>query len=111
MNWPENADGDVFRKLAAQNFDFDKQYTIDFKVDFSSWPPPASAIESLKAEYPNLKVVDVADGTNSPSEKGYITLKINDTVNYDLVAETQSKVTRIMKPFGGWCYSWGVIVD
>ncbi len=106
MNWPEDADGDVFRRLEAENFDFSKQYTIDFKVDFSNWPPTREALDTLRSAYPGIEIIESAgEGANG---KGYAAFQISDSVSYDLVTATQSKVTKIMKRYGGWCYSWGI---
>jgi len=41
-DWPDDADGGVFRNLAANAFDFSKQYSVDYNVDFDSWPPSGS---------------------------------------------------------------------
>lgn len=107
MNWPENADGDAFRQLAAENFDFSRKYAVEFKVDFSSWPPPAAAVSALDAAYPGVTVIEPGSG----GDKGYLAFQINDTITYDLVADVQSNVTRLMKQYGGWCYSWGILTD
>ncbi len=44
MDWPNDADGDVFRRLKNSNFDFSKKYTIDFTIDFQFWPTGLVAI-------------------------------------------------------------------
>ena len=106
MTWPSNADGDVFRRLVAHDFDFHHEYSIDFNVDFESWPPPAIAIESLKSHYPSTKIIppDLEYG-------GYVQFQVVDRLTYDLVIEVQQKATALVADFGGRCDSWGVMQE
>ncbi len=110
MNWPDNADGDALRQLAAENFDFSRQYPVEFKIDFSAWPPPPAAIAALGAAYPAATRIEPGSDA-AAGDKGYLSLRINDTITYELIAGVQSEVTRLMKQYGGWCYSWGVVTD
>jgi len=105
-NWPNNADGDVFRRLVNNGFDFTKKYSIDFNVDFQSWPPSKEAIAKLRSSYPNAKIIDSEDDYD-----GYLEFQIVDFLTYDLVIETQSKVSDLMKESGGTCNSWGVLQE
>jgi len=101
--WPKNVDGDVFRRLEANNFDFMKKYTIDFNVDFETWPPSEEAIQLLKALYPDLKVID-----RESNNRGYIEVHVFDHLTYELVMEVQAKLSSLMNSSKGWCNSWGV---
>lgn len=38
MEWPNDADGGVFRSLQDDGFDFEKECSIDFNIDFDHWP-------------------------------------------------------------------------
>ena len=101
--WPLDADGDVFRRLEARNFDFTAEYLIDFNVDFEDWPPHPDAIAWLKSRHQEIKVYEPEDDFN-----GYIQLKIYSRLNYTLVIETQALITRQMQRFSGVCETWGV---
>jgi len=46
--WPNDADGDVFRRMQKSEFDFDKAIDIDFNVDFDSWPPSDELVCMLR---------------------------------------------------------------
>lgn len=37
MNWPNDADGGVLRRLQADGFDFSRPCVIDCNVDFEQW--------------------------------------------------------------------------
>lgn len=102
--WPENADGDVFRKLSSKGFDFSKVYTIDFNVDFNQWPPSTSAVQILNANFPGVKVYEDDDGKG-----GYVLFKLHDKLTYELVMSTQAKASALVASFGGHCESWGVL--
>ena len=56
MTWPNDADGDVFRRMEKSGFDFSKAHSIDFNVDFEGWPPMTEAVALLKRRYPNAKI-------------------------------------------------------
>ncbi len=105
-DWPDDADGGVFRRLVEHGFDFSKPYSIDYNVDFDSWPPQQAAIDLLDSLYGPVKVY-------APDEHGdgYIQFQINAPVTYEGVTTVQHKVSAAMEPFGGICESWGVMQD
>jgi hypothetical protein len=104
VNWPNDADGDVFRRLQQSNFDFDRRHLIDFDVDFEDWPPQEEAIELLKREFPTLKVY-----APNFEDEGYLQFQVHEFVSYELVVRIQEHVTELMKPYGGTCESWGIL--
>jgi hypothetical protein len=102
-NWPNDADGDVLRRLEADGFDFSKPRLIDFNVDFETWPPAAEAVRLLACEYPSAALV-------APDEhgEGYIEFQVHAIPSYELVTGVQDNVSKLMAPFHGVCNSWGV---
>jgi hypothetical protein len=104
--WPNDADGDVLRRLEAGGFDFSRNYPVDFFVDFPSWPPPADALSALKAAFPDLKVVE-PDGATA----GYVAFDVLAPVTYDLVTRVQAQASALVAAHGGSCESWGVLHD
>jgi hypothetical protein len=46
-DWPDDADGDVFRRLHTAGFDFSQSRSIDYNVDFKTWPPSEAALDLL----------------------------------------------------------------
>ena len=104
MTWPLDADGDVFRRLDASEFDFRQVHLIDFNVDFAAWPPPDAAIAALRENYPDLIIFE-------PDEhgEGYIRFKIKSVLTYELVVFVQKSVSALVVPYGGTCESWGVM--
>lgn len=102
--WPGDADGDVFRRLAAHGFDFSRRYTVDYNVDFDSWPPDRAAIDLLESLHGPVAVYEPDD-----DGYGYIQFKIHDLVKYEYVTAVQRQVSIAMKQYGGVCESWGVM--
>ena len=104
VSWPEDADGDVFRRLETNGFDFSKPYSVDYNVDFKSWPPPPNAIEVLQAQYGHVELYE-------PDEDGagYALFQIVGLVTYEGVTSVQRRTTLAMQPYGGVCETWGVL--
>ncbi len=74
-DWPDDADGGVFRRLVEHGFDFSKPHSVDYNVDFESWPPVQVAIELLESLYGPVTLYD-------PDEHGdgYIQFQIHDRI-------------------------------
>lgn len=104
MNFPNDVDGDVLRRLEDSGFDFSKTYEIDFNVDFRSWPPSQEALNILAKEYGVIEVFEPEE-----ESEGYVLFNIHSIVSYELIIDTQRKATSLMSTFGGVCESWGVL--
>lgn len=107
MSWPNDADGDVFRRMESDGFDFTEEHEIDFNVDFDDWPPAKEAVNILKSKFQDVEIIDPENDEGN----GYIAFKIRDKVSYELVTSTQKQVTHAMQQYGGWCESWGVMQE
>src|SRR5262245_14041915 len=108
MDWPRDADGDVFRRLEADAFDFTREHEIDFSVDFLRWPPHVDALTLLGSRYGKLDVVEpYADPADGMQLGGYVGFKIRARVTYELVTGTQADVTHALQGFGARCEAWG----
>jgi len=100
--WPDDADGDVLRRLEEKGFDFSKHYMVDFNIDFDQWPPIKEAMDVIRIAYPDAKIY--GDG-----EEGYVLFKVNSLITYDFVVKTQAKASSLVTQYGGRCESWGVL--
>lgn len=104
-NFPQDVDGDVFRRLEGEGFDFDSPCTIDFNVDFGTWPPPQEAVTCLRVSYPDLEIIE----PNAEGDEGYIQVHLHEQLSYELVVRVQAHATELVRPYGGECNSWGVL--
>lgn len=100
--WPNDADGDVFRNLQKNGFDFSKEYVVDFNVDFESWPPAEDLSAYIQKGFPGAVVEWIDD-------HGYIVVKIKTLLTYEFVVFAQKKLSDIAQAHGGCCESWGVM--
>lgn len=103
-HWSQDADGDVFRRLAADKFDFDAVHDIDFNIAFVDWPPSPEFLAQLQRQYSDFRVFEKEDKSS-----GYVQFSIHAKLTYELVMFVQSGVSAMAAPYGGVCESWGVM--
>jgi hypothetical protein len=104
--WPNDPDGDVLRRMDQRGFDFSKEYTIDFNIDFNDWPPPAEAIKAIERVFPGAHIYE-----DTESGDRFVLFKLKARLSYDLVVGTQTRATALAQAYGGRCESWGVLHD
>ena len=105
MDWPDDADGDVLRNMAAHGHDFTSRCDIDFHVDFTGRTSPLAAIALLVDRFGPAWVED------SPEHGASVRFQVHDRVSYELVTAVQAEASRLMAPFEGVCEAWGAIVS
>jgi regulator of RNase E activity RraB len=111
MNWPNDDDGDLFRLLAEQGFDFDKKVKVDFEIDFDHWPLTEKEKNTITRHFPGCEFndpdeEDIAEGEDT----GTVNLHIHSRLTYEFIVNTQKEITEKVKQYGGWCESWGVML-
>ena len=112
MSWPNDAGGDVLRGLEENNFNFENEVEIDFNIDFNHWPLLNEERKEIIKLYPNCEIIDPdEEDIENGDTIGYVQFQINSKLTYELVINTQEKVTSEVKKYGGWCESWGVMQD
>lgn len=104
MNFPEDADGDVLRKLEEVGVDFSQPHSVDFNVDFDAWPPSKEALAKLQELVGSIEIFEPEDGYD-----GYVLFTRHELLSYELVVSTQQQVTKLMSNYRGVCESWGVL--
>jgi len=111
MNWPDDEDGDLFRMLEGKGFNFDKEVKIDFEIDFDHWPLSKEEIDAITRCYPGCEFNDPDEEDIAEGEvNGTVNLQIISKVTYEFIVKTQEEITRKVKPYGGLCESWGVLL-
>lgn len=103
-HWPDDADGDVLRRMVEDGFNFNEEVDIDFNIDFEKWPPCEEVLEVLHAQFPRMEIYS-PDAHGS----GYVQIVITAVVTYDLVMFMQASVSEMVAKFGGVCDSWGMM--
>ena len=102
MNWPQDADGDVMRRLSAAGFDFDKPTFVDFNVDFEDWPPDELALAAISNAFPDCTITEKDD---------YVLVQITSIVSYEVVTSVQERLSALTANYGGRCDSWGLMQE
>src|SRR5689334_1164686 len=102
--WPNDADGDVLRRMDASGFDFAAAHVVDFNIDLPHWPPAPSLVAEVQRRYPDSSLFEPESG-----HRGYIQIRVRAPVTYDLVTSVQREMSELAGPFGGVCESWGVM--
>ncbi len=102
MSWPEDEDGDVFRSLEQDGFDFSAEVPIDFNVDVADPLNIGPAIDAALEVYPDAAIC---------LEDDYFVIQLQARLTYDLVIGAQKRLTAATAKFGGNCDSWGVMHD
>ena len=111
-NWPDGDDGDVFRLLKKNGFNFRKEVKIDFNIDFDHWPLTNEEKKEIIDLYPDCEFYDPDDEDIEEGNLiGYAKFQIKEILTYELVIKTQEVVSNQMKQYGGWCESWGVMKE
>jgi hypothetical protein len=105
-DWPDDADGDVLRRLADHDFDFSAPHLVDYNVDFENWPPSTAAIERLESLYGRISL-----HPPSHDDCGYAQFQVFAPLTYESVTTVQRQASGAMAPWGGVCESWGVMQD
>lgn len=109
MEWPQDADGDVLRKLKKNNFDFESKHEVDFSIDFDHWPLTEAEEKYLLHSYPNAEIIEPdEDDLIGDDRYGYVLIKFNNKISYKFVVEAQKLITQKISPIGGVCESWGL---
>lgn len=109
MNWPNDADGDVLRRLESDGFDFNKEHSIDFNIDFDIWPLSDEAIKAIENQHPGCEFIDPdEEDIKNGDTNGYVQFRVKEKLTYNLVTNLQKEVTNKVKQYGGWCESWGL---
>jgi hypothetical protein len=112
MGWPNDADGDVFRRLEKSGFNFGEEVSIDFNIDFNHWPLTNEEKMEIRNLYPECEFFEPDEEDIEDEDLiGYVQFQIVGKLSYEFVIKTQEFVTNQMKKYGGWCESWGVMQE
>jgi len=109
MNYPDDTNGDVFRRMEAHGFDFTTEHVVDFHAVF--------ATEEDADRIARMYVADHKTGekfTNietKPFEQGGMALTLSKRmlVTYEAVSAFESKLAERVSQVDGYLDGWGVL--
>lgn len=106
MESPKDNDIALLKQLEKNGISFSKVHTIEFNVDFKSWPPQADVIAILKKKYHNVKLYEPDENFD-----GYLTLTMRGKLSYEFVKQAQSEISTLVGQYGAYCNSWAVLFN
>jgi hypothetical protein len=111
MNYPNNENGDVFRRMEAHNFDFSKKHVVDFHAVLST-EDAASQIGRmyLADHHSGDKFVNIE---TKPHQIGGMELLLSKEmlVTYDAISEFEKELAARVAKFEGYLDGWGVLQE
>lgn len=112
-DWPDDVNGNVFRSLSADGFDFDKECIIDINLDFDHWPLTSGETIFLKTQYSDIQIInpDPGEDIGNGVDVGFVQFQIQSILTYEFITDLQAEITANVSSIGGWCNSWGVMQD
>ncbi len=85
MSWPNDADGDVLRRLESDGFDFTKEHSIDFNIDFNVWPLSDDTIRAIENKFPGCEFIDPdEEDIKNGDVTGYVQFRIKEKQSFYL---------------------------
>lgn len=109
--YPEDTNGDVFRRLEEQNFDFSKKHNVEFFAVFAT----EEEADQIAKQY----VEDWNSGTNfinietRPHEVGGMELElvIEMEVTYENIVAFENKLEERVSKVEGYLDGWGLFAN
>ncbi|WP_220446259.1 ribonuclease E inhibitor RraB [Microbulbifer harenosus] len=109
--YPDDVNGDVFRRLEEHNFDFSKEYPVDFYAVY--------ATEEEADSIAKLYVQDWKNGGNfknietRPCEKGGMELELVPIMKltYENIVGFENTLAERTSKVNGYLDGWGVLGD
>ena len=107
--FPNDADGDVLRRLKENNFDFEKAYDVDFYC-WAKNLKSANEIAKRASDNGYMSEVTIDDEAERPDQKYSVYMTVNIYVTYDEVMSRQNSLSSWLENFQTKCDGWGVLV-
>jgi hypothetical protein len=111
MKYPDDVNGDVFRRMEENNFDFSKKHKVEFFAVYAT-EEEADAVAKyfLKYEKEDQKLVTIE---TRPYDEGGMELKIENymLVTYQNVSDFENELQNITNKYEGYLDGWGVLQE
>lgn len=111
MKYPDDINGDVFRRMENDGFDFSVEHIVDF---YSVFATEAGADQIARKYLADHKAGDVFTNIEArPREEGGMELILSKRmlVTYETVGEFEKKLGELVSKVDGYLDGWGVLQD
>jgi len=111
MLYPNDANGDVFRRLEAHGFDFGKPHSVEFHAVLPNEEAADRVAETYVADHQAGEKFDNIE--TKPGRTGGMALTVVKPmhVTYDNVSQFESKFRERVSKQGGHLDGWGVMQE
>jgi hypothetical protein len=109
MKYPNDANGDVFRRMEDHGFDFTVEHAVDFHAVFATEAEADQIARMYLADHnAGNKLTNIE---TKPSDKGgmELTLSKRMLVNYEAVSAFESTLAERVSQVDGYLDGWGVL--
>jgi len=109
MIFPNDANGDVFRRLQSSDFDFTAEYVVDFYSVLATEEGADSVAKMFLADHKAGR--KLANIETKPHDEGGMCLELSRkmVVSYEAIVEFESLLSQRVDQFGGYLDGWGVM--
>lgn len=104
-DYPNDADGDALRRVAADGSDMTKPMSVDFHVSVPSRQNAEAVVSAAGQLGFATRIWDYEEGDEDWTAECTKTM----IATYKAVVETQRSLTELAGPHGGSCNEWGTL--
>lgn len=109
--YPDDANGDVFRSLEENNFDFSKEYPVDFYAVYATEEESDSIAKLYVEDWRNGDAFKKIE--TRPCDKGGMELELVPIMKltYENVVSFENRLAERTSKVNGYLDGWGVLSD
>jgi hypothetical protein len=111
MTYPDDENGDVFRRMASHGFDFSKEHVVDFHAVMATEEEANKVARMFLADHNAGQKLENIE--TKPHEVGGMRLDLAKKmiVTYKSVTEFESLLAERVSQFEGYLDGWGVMQE
>ncbi|WP_133471865.1 ribonuclease E inhibitor RraB [Paraglaciecola marina] len=109
MEYPDDANGDVFRRLEEDNFDFSLEYPVDFFAVYETEREADIVAKQFASDWKagqKFKNIEIRPGENGGMELELVPIM---QVTYENISNFEVKLAERTAKVNGYLDGWGVL--
>lgn len=111
MTYPDNENGDVFRRMESHGFDFSKEHVVDFHAVMATEEAADKVARMFLADHKAGRKLENIE--TKPHAVGGMRLDLSKKmmVTYEAVTEFEALLEERVSQFEGYLDGWGVMQE
>ncbi|KZN45074.1 ribonuclease E inhibitor RraB [Pseudoalteromonas luteoviolacea] len=107
--WPADADGEVLKVLDERGFDFGSTHTIEFYLEFKTWPLSEHQQNEISEKLHGADFIESdPEDIELGDAPGYVLFTTQNKVTHEFVGQEQVRLSKLVAHLDGTCNSWAV---